>query len=153
MQLSVKDIKGFKVYNHESDEPWGVVADICFNCDNATVTELIVETLSIIPITKTVKFNEINNIIKGAVILKANSMPQIRNKNLNTTDATEHFNRIEYVSDNQTKKKLWDIRFDFETGELVDLVVAKNFFSRKNHIPANKMYLKDNTIYINSKEV
>lgn len=70
MEVSMKMIKGFKVYNHKAKEPWGIVSDICFDCDTSKVTSIVAETISIVPISKIIAFDEINNIINGAVVLK-----------------------------------------------------------------------------------
>ncbi len=144
MEISVKNLKGFKVYNHESSEPWGTVKDVCFDCSPAKVKCLVVETLSLVPISKRVEFGQINNIIKGAVVLKKDALAKpFRQDKLS-------FEKVKKaVCDNQKSIQLRDVRFDFETGEMTDFVVSKNIFSPKSHIKAKQISVKENTVYIN----
>lgn len=150
MEISVKNLKGFKVYDHESSEPWGTVKDVCFDCEPAKVKYFVVETLSLVPISKRVEFGQINNIIKGAVVLKKNALAK-------TCKISEQSGRLSFDSvkkaayADQKRTRLRDIRFDFETGEMTDFVVSKNIFSHKSHIKAKQISIKENTVYMQSE--
>ena len=153
MEISAKDIKGFKVYDHEATEPWGTVADICFDCRSAKVITVLVETISIIPITKVIDFNSINNIIKGAVVLKKDITVQNREKENPADERQIHFNKISKVLDGTSRaNRLRDIKFNFETGAMTDIIFSKNIFSKKNSVGVNKIWVKDNTIFIEKNE-
>ena len=150
MEISVKSLKGFKVYDHESSEPWGTVKDVCFDCDPAKVKYFVVETLSLVPISKRVEFEQINNIIRGAVVLKKDAVAKPC-KISEQRDTLIFDNVKKAVCENQKKVRLRDIRFDFETGEMTDFVVSKNMFSPKSHIKAKQIFINENTVYMQSE--
>lgn len=148
MEVSMKMIKGFKVYNHKAKEPWGIVSDICFDCDTSKVTSIVAETISIVPISKIIAFDEINNIINGAVVLKKGTVSRVQR--LDDKACRQHsFKGIETVLDeNMTKNRLRDIRFNFETGEMTDIVISKNLLTPKNSVRINRIIAKENIIYL-----
>ena len=150
MEISVKNLKGFKVYDHESTEPWGTVKDVCFDCNSARVRYFVVETLSLVPISKRVEFSQINNIIKGAVVLKKDALAKPY-KGTEQSDRLSFDNIKNAACPNREITRLRDIRFNFETGEMTDLVVAKNIFSPKSYIRAKQISVKENTVYMQSE--
>lgn len=150
LEISVKNLKGFKVYDHESSEPWGTVKDVCFDCDPAKVKYFVVETLSLVPIPKRVEFGQINNIIKGAVVLKKDALAKPC-KGTAQSDRLSFDNIKKAACPNQKRTRLRDIRFDFETGEMTDFVVSKNIFSPKSHIKVRQISIKENTVYMQSE--
>lgn len=59
------------------------------------------------------------------------------------------FKGIETVLDeNMTKNRLRDIRFNFETGEMTDIVISKNLLTPKNSVRINRIIAKENIIYL-----
>ena len=150
MEISVKNLKGFKVFDHESSEPWGTVKDVCFDCDPVKVKYFIVETLSLVPISKRVEFGQINNIIKGAVVLKKDALAKpCKISEQKDKLSLDNVKKAAYA--NQKRTRLRDIRFDFETGKMTDFVVSKNIFSPKSHINAKQISVKENTVYMQSE--
>jgi len=150
LEISSKNLKGFKVYDHESSEPWGTIKDVCFDCNPAKVKCFVVETLSLVPIAKIVEFGQVNNIIKGAVVLKKGAMAKpCKASGINGQLSFDNVAKVAYA--NHTRTRLRDIRFDFETGEMTDLIVSKNILSPQNHIKANQIVLKENTVYMQSE--
>lgn len=149
MEISAKKLKGFKIYNHEANKPFGVVTDICFDESLSKIIALTSETISIIPITKTVSFDSINNIGKDYIVLKKDAEIQSKNS-LNNQQSQINFNEIKKAIDPKSHfKKVRDIRFDFETGKMTDIVVSENIFTKQINICRRNVSVKNNTIYIN----
>lgn len=150
MQMSVKGIKGAYIYEHGKTEPCGVIRGVYLSKDTGAVDLVLAETVSLIPISRTVSVRDIEAISdKGAVLKKGvifgGNEHFFKRQIKNDIFEDEISNVVQ--SDNKPRIK-GDMRFDFETGEITEVVVNNGFFRKKNKIPINKMRIKDNTIYI-----
>lgn len=150
MEISSKDIRGFKVFAVEAAEPCGTVADICVDIKGGRIAALVIETISIIPLKKTIAFDKIEGIGKNAVWLKpeaeSSSDKKIPEGSYKTLGS---INSIVKLANG--KARLRDISFNMETGLICDIIVSKTPVSKKNALPINKISFKDNTIYADIK--
>ncbi len=147
--MCFKNIKKLKVYDYNMREPWGTVRDLCFENDSQSIKAIVVETISLIPISCLVEFKDIKNIGMRGIILKKDC----RTKKISCLEDFTSIKSISSVRNDKNKKSIFrDMRFNLETGEITDIVLAKNIFSKKTKIPINKITIKENTIYIENNE-
>ncbi len=150
VQMSVKGIKGTYIYENGNTEPCGVVRGVYLSKYTGAVDLVLAETVSLIPISRVVSMRDIEVMKDKRVVLKKgiafrnneNFLKEQIKKDILEDDISNVIQR-----DNKPRKK-GDMRFDFETGEITEIVVNNGFFKKKNKIPINKMRIKDNTIYI-----
>ncbi len=149
VKLSINKLKGTKVYFVEQHEPWGIFCDVMLN-KNGKVVAYIVKTLSIVPISKVIQNRDIDRIENGRIVVKSGT--RLVNCELFQKAYRDNVMKLEsvkkVVSHNMKSKKLKDMRFEFETGEMCDIVVSQNIITGKHRILVNKIFTKDNTIYI-----
>ncbi len=150
VQMSVKGIKGTYIYENGNTEPCGVIRGVYLSKDTGTVDLVLAETVSLIPISRTVSMRDIEvmndkrAILKKGIVFRNNEnflKEQIK-KDVFEDDISN------VIQQNNKPLKKRDMRFDFETGEITEVVVNNGFLKKKNKIPINKMLIKDNTIYI-----
>ena len=149
MKVTNKELKNSKVYFCDESEPFGVFSDAILD-ESGRIAGYLVKTLSIVPISKIIRVCDIEKIIDGKVFLTKGA----------TLENSEHFktrtggrllctDQIKTaVGTDKIPRKLKDIRFDFETGEICDVVIIKNIITGKEELSVNKISAKDNTIYV-----
>lgn len=150
VQMSVKRIKGMYLYENGNTEPCGVIRGVYLSKDTGAVDLVLAETVSLIPISKIVSMDDIEVMgDKGAVLKRGISFGNNENflKEQIKEDVLEN-DISNIIKQNNKPLKKGDMRFDFETGEITEVVVSNGFFRKKNKIPINKLRIKDNTIYI-----
>ena len=143
MEISLKKLKGTPVFFENKPEPWGIVSDVVFDCKQKKAVALLVKTLSLVPICNTISLNSAKGLFDKKIILKSDV--NIKNSLKNNLQGST----LNQIFDSDLKKgKLKDIHFDFETGALCDIIFSKNIIAGNQKISINKIFLKDNTIYI-----
>ena len=142
MELSLKKIKGFRVYEDGASEPWGIIVDAVLDENKMSIVALKADTLSLIPLPKIIPLDNISVIASEKVIV--NECKNFINSKENCTCELSELK----VSKN---KKLRDVLFLAETGEMTDVIISKNIFSSKAQVSVNKIFVRDNTIYIKQK--
>lgn len=142
MNVSLKDLIGQYVYKNKNDEPCGKVKGVYFSTYGNMVSSVSVETLSLIPVSCTVPINEITDIGDRKLILQSELS---LNKGMDSlmVDKT-----LKTVYKNGKYGKIKDMRFDFETGEITDVIIGNGVFRRDKKISVNETHIKENTIYI-----
>jgi len=141
------ELKGTKVYLQNADMPWGILADFAIDEKSGRVMGAVVKTVSIIPVTGIVKLSDMR-LIKG------------KRLEINDISLFETFGRFSkekrvlkmdkikgIILSGSLIKRIKNIHFDMETGEICDAVVVKNIIAGKQTVLINKISLKDNTIY------
>ncbi len=150
VQMSVKGIKGTYIYENGNTEPCGVIRGVYLSRDTGAVDLVRAETVSLIPISQTVSVRDIEVMNdKKAVLKKGIRFRNNENfckKRIKKGVLEDDISNVIQKNNKILKKE--DMRFDFETGEITEIVVNNGFFRKKNKIPINKMLIKDNTIYI-----
>ena len=151
MDISTKKIKGIKVYFENQFPPAGTISDIIFDVDSKRILGFELKTLSLIPIPKIVDFTSVKALSDKHLILYENTKFLSYNYFFKTvSSAGIKASHIKKLFDPQKgKKTVKDMHFDFEMGELSDIVILENILTGQRRININKIYLKDNTIYIN----
>ena len=143
MQLSLKRLKGLEVYEDGNPEACGKIKNVCFDARCNRVNGVIVETVSLIPLSKTLFMDEFGEICDDRVLLK---------KDVSLNKVEKRSDKFCIVSDAIQRggqaKKIRDIKFDFETGEVIDITTETGLLKKKSKIPVNTMLIKDNTIYV-----
>lgn len=143
MEISIKKLKGTKVYFENDTEAWGVVSDVIFDCKLKKAVALVIKTISLIPFCRLIGMEYILSLYDKKIVLKRTCNP----KGLFLeTSGSSILNQV--IDPNLRKSRLKDIHFDFETGLLCDVVFSKNILSGNHKVLINKISLKDNTIYI-----
>ncbi|MBR5156022.1 MAG: hypothetical protein IKW62_06040 [Clostridia bacterium] len=149
MKFSIKNLKGAKVYFWGKDQPWGVFSDVMMN-KNGRIEAYIVKTLSIVPISKVIQNRDIDKIEDGKIVLKKGmrlvNYELFRKAYTDNTIKSENVKKV--VLGGMKPKKLKDMRFDLETGEICDVVISQNIIAGKYRLSVNKISATDNTIYI-----
>ena len=142
MNISLKNLIGQCVYKNKDAEPWGRVKGVCFTEVGDKISSVSIETLSIIPLNTAVPIKEISDVGDKKLILQ--SEVSIGKGKDGLMD-----NQISgAVCKNGKCGKIKDMKFDFETGEITDVVIENGAFRKGEKICVNKMHIKDNTIYI-----
>ncbi len=149
MKIALGKLKNFNVYLSGSDEPLGVFSDAILE-KYGRLTGYIIKSISIVPISYVVRLEDIENINDKKIILKRDAHP------LSPDLFKREFESCLIYSSNIKKamlsgtkpKKVKDMQYDFETGLICDVVIVKNILSGKEDVSVNKIYAKDNTIYI-----
>lgn len=142
MNISLKDLIGQCVYKNKDDEPCGKVKGVGFSEEGNKVSSVTVESLSLIPVSRSVPISE---------ILDAGDKKLILSSEISVSRGTDRLmdgKLLKAVYKNGKCGKIKDMRFDFETGEITDAIIGKGTFRRGEKITVNKMYIKENTIYI-----
>ncbi len=149
MKISARQLKGAKVYIGDEKEPFGSFSDILLD-EQGKIVGYIVKTISIVPISKIIGTDDIENITDGKIFLSRNINLENAEHFKNRTNSDPIYtDRLKLAIDvNKRPRKIKAIRFDTETGEICDVVVSKNIIAGKKEIHVNKIYAKDNTIYI-----
>lgn len=142
MNVSIKKLIGQCVYKNNDDEPCGKVKGVCFSPKGDKVSFITVESLSLIPLSSYIPINKISDAGAKKLILQSEMSVNIGSDNLLESKISKT------VYKNGKHGKIKDMRFDIETGEITDVVVEKGAFRRGEKITVNKMYIKENTIYI-----
>lgn len=146
MEITLKKLKKLEVYEKNTNEPLGKVKCVCFSKDRKKVDALYVETHSIIPLNKKFFIEEFGEIFGEKVFLKDGICAHDA-KLKSEKDISEERVLGVYEKDG-TKKKLYDMSFDFGTGEISTMVLRNGLFRKNNRVEINNMHIKDNTIYI-----
>ncbi len=148
MKINLKKIKGMDVFENGASLPCGKVRGVCFSKDGE-VECLLVESQSIVPIAKKFNINSFQKLSEKGLFFK---------KGLTFSDYTK--GRPDEITDKNISRValpdgksgvLKDVVFDFETGEITEFFVKKGRFQKPREILINKIKIKDNTIYIDSK--
>ena len=143
--INLKSIKGLNVYKSETMHPWGIVRNISLNRISGKIDTLLIDTISLIPLSHIIDIHNIYQIKNNSIYLK-NPCYNISEKCPDYLSELKIGERIILPNNNLTR--LRDLHFDTETGEITDIVVSQNKLAKKNKIPINKIYIKDNTIYV-----
>ncbi len=150
MRVSAKDVKGKKVYISKKETPIGVVCDVLADESCGRIVGYMIKSLSLIPLQSVVGRENVKTIDKEKIILREGAKtesPEGFKKRKNTKlTKTEEVKSV--MMPNLKKRKAGDISFDFETGEMCDIVVSRGILGAKERIFVNKIYLKDNVIYL-----
>ncbi len=142
MNVSLKKLIGQCVYKNKDDEPCGKVKGVSFSPEGDKVSSVTVESLSLIPLSSSVPINEISDDGGKKLILQSEISVSRGIDNLMDSKISKA------VYKNGKYSKIKDMRFNIETGEITDVVIGKGAFRRGKKIIVNKMYIKENTIYI-----
>ncbi len=143
LNICLSKLKGSKVFlEDEDDEECGTVRDVCFDEKNGSVEAIVVEPCSLIPISRRIKVEDISEIRGGRVILKKEGTAE------NTFRGCPMNDICAVSTQGSHGNCLRDVAFNTENGEITDVFISKNRFSKKRKISINKIRVKDNTIYI-----
>ena len=143
MNITLKKLIGQYVYKDKNDEPWGRVKGVCFTDGGSKICSVMVESLSLIPLSCVIPIKEILDIGDKKLILRPEISIGKRTEGL-TTD-----NQISgAVCKNGKCGRIKDMRFDFETGEITDIIIRKSVFGKGEKVCVNKAYIKNGSIYI-----
>ena len=146
MQINKKKLEGVKVYALNADEPCGKVADVCISEKKKCIDFLIVESMSLIPISKKIPMTEIHVLTDKKIVLKHS----FSEYNVCTRDNESIFEKdiIGAKINNNRMKKISDIKFIFETGEITDVLIKKNVFTKSESIKVSDLKIRNNIFYI-----
>ncbi len=142
MNTSLKKLIGKSVYRDMDDEPWGKVKGVCFSEEESRISSVVIESLSLVPLSTTISIKEIWSDDNKKLILKSESVIGKGRNSLTDSQISKA------VYKNGGYGKIKDMRFDFETGEITDIVIAAGVLRKGEKVSVNKTYIKDNTIYI-----
>ncbi len=133
-----------------SNEPIGTYANTILDIHGTAIGYLI-KTISIVPISTVIRLEDIYKLTDNKIILKMGSIPiSLEHFKTNVKNAFVFSDNMKKAITSDFKlKKIKDMRFDVETGQICDIVVLKNIIVGKETIPVNNIFAKDNTIYIN----
>ncbi len=141
MRVNLKKLKGLAVYENGKKEPCGKIKDVCLAENQNQVTAIQLETLSLIPIGRTLSIGDFHKISDGKIILKNDTgIPETKGV------STKEISGV--IKENHKFKRIKDIQFDFETGEIFSFEISRRAFGKTDKTDINKMRIKDNNIYI-----
>ncbi len=145
MNINLKYLKGLNVYKSDSIRPWGIVRDISLDLTSGKIDTLLIDTISLIPLSHVVDIRNIYQIKNNSIYLKypCHNTSEKKHGPLSELKIGERIMLPDNIS-----TRLRDLHFDTETGEITDIIVSRNKLAKKNKISINKIHVKDNTIYI-----
>jgi len=146
MDVSLKSIKGLNVYEKDCSEPSGRIKGVCFSKDRNRIDAVLVETLSLIPLSKKFFMEEFGEICDKKVFLKDGVSVQSAKSKKEEDISEEKISGACCTGCNV--QKISDMQFDFDTGEINCIILDNGIFKKKDKVKINKMHIKDNTIYI-----
>ncbi len=142
MKITLKKLIGKCVYKDENQEPWGRIKGVCFADSGERISSVTVETLSLIPICVDVSIKQISD--NGDKKLILNSEKSIGKERKGLIDKKIS----KAVCSDGKCGKIKNMQFNFETGEITDIIIGTGVFRKDEKIYVNKTHIKDNTIYI-----
>lgn len=143
MNIGVRELENSKVYRYGEDEPWGIVRKACLNRETNRLEALAVDTCSLIPLRRIIGYEYVECIRGKSIFLKKGCISSPAEKSVDKV-----LDMATFGTAAKPRERLRDLSFDTETGEITDVVVSRNKITKKRKIPINKIYIKDNTIYI-----
>ncbi len=138
MTLGLKELKNINVYYQNHEQPFARVFGVVVDADTKKIIAYKVKTLSIIPISQYITADRILWTDKRKMVLK-NISPY------SGTPKTEILNSIEIADTRRMickhNYRIRDVRFDFEIGEMANIIMSKTLFSSKIRVDAKDVLL------------
>lgn len=137
MKLGLKQVKNIEVYYQDQDQPFAKVCGVILDQNTKKILAYKIKSLSLIPISSFVAANR---------ILKTDNKKMVLKNNLDFyCDKKAILNNIEIGNISELscvhKFKIRDIQFDFEVGEMSDIIFSKTIFSPKFRVDAKDVLL------------
>lgn len=147
MKNGFAELKGTKVYLQNAEMPWGILTDFAIDEKSGRVMGAIVKTASLIPVTGIIKLSDIRLTKNRRAVIENISLFKTfgRFSKENRVLKTDKLKGI--IISGSLIKRIKNIHFDMETGEICDAVIAKSIIAGKQTVLINKISVKDNTIY------
>lgn len=137
MKLGLKQVKNIEVYYQDQDQPFAKVCGVILDQNTKKILAYKIKSLSLIPISSFVAVNRILKTDNKKMVLKNNSDYYC--------DKNAILNNIEIGNISELScvhnLKIRDIRFDFEVGEMSDIIFSKTIFSPKFRVEAKDVLL------------
>ncbi len=146
MKINLKNLIGVTVFENGREEPCARVIGVGLLENQKYVGSIHLETLSLIPLKRTISVDDVLKITREKIILKPGSDVLKLKKNEENGNCAEVISKVLYY--NGKCGKIKNMQFDFETGEIFSFEIGKGFFRKKDFVPADRMQVKDNTIYV-----
>ena len=144
--INKNSLNGKYVYLISENEPCGKVNGLYFSAKTGQIVALSIESLSLIPITKRVEISDIHKLTGEKIVLKKEPRS---NDDININFDTILDKDVIGIKENGKRiKRIKDINFDFETGEISDFVIKRNPFGKKESIVIESAEIKKGVIYI-----
>ncbi len=147
MRNGFAELKGAKVYLCKNDMPWGVLTDFAIDEKSGKVTGFFVKTASLIPVPGIVKLANIKLTKSKRLEIDDISLVQTFGQFSKENRVLKSDKIKGIILSGSLIKKIKNIHFDMETGEICDAVIVKNIIAGRQTVFINKISLKDNTIY------
>ena len=142
MNISLSALKKLPLYKGDCQRPWAKVCGALLSPQNAQVEALCVKTLSLVPICYAVRIPRIEYVSKSGIFVDDVGFICLK------TSGTES---VAVRLESGGNRRIRDLYFDTQTGEISHIIVSESRFTKKHKIPVNNIYVKDNTIYTDNK--
>lgn len=132
MIQSVKKLKNVFIYENSASYPWARLKDLILCEDGKTIEKILIASESIIPVFYVVSFSDLEVISKEKIVLKQKTVP--------TPCRAQNNGKISFLNLRKTKiveagrkKKLTDVNFDVEIGEISDFIFSDFPIGKKHY--------------------
>lgn len=147
MKIKVKKAENLLVYNRGETEPWGTCEGAVTDSGGKKITAICVRTLSLIPTCRSVKISDIEEADGKRIVLKkgcgiSGAVSDCAIK------ARQQIVRKGEGGEKRRHARLNSLCFDTESGDITDVTVLGSPMSKKKKISINKIWVKENTIYV-----
>ena len=137
MKLGLKQVKNIDVYYQDQDQPFAKVFGVILNEKTKKIVAYKIKTLSLIPISMLVATDKILKTDNKKMVLKDTFCPYCNNAEDSYNIEIGNINELSCMHN----LKIRDIRFDFEIGEMSDIIFSKTIFSPKFRVDAKDVLL------------
>ena len=145
MLINKNSLNGRYVYLISENEPCGKVNGLYFSAKTGRIEVLSIESLSLVPIKKRVKISDIHKLTGEKIVIKKE--PRSNDDAHTNFDTVLDKDVIGIKENGKRIKRIKDINFDFETGEISDFITKRTPFSKKERIVSEAPEIKNGIIY------
>lgn len=149
---NLKKLINRTVYENAAEYPWARFKDFIISADGKSIEKIVIASESLIPIPYAVKISDFETIGEKKSVLRSGVKPvPLRYDKTNPYVVS---NIKKYIFKNgDIRRKILDMSFDTEVGEIVDFIIASSPFGKKTFLRADDYELGElMTAYLGSKD-
>ena len=140
MKLGLKELKNVNVYYQNQEQPFAKLYGVVVNKDTKKIIAYKIKNLSLIPISGYFIADDIFWVDKRKMVLKNNVNPK------QFAYEKQNLNNIEVVDVHcmvcKQNYRIKDVCFDFEIGEMTEIIMSKTPISSKIKVDAKNVLLE-----------
>ena len=140
---SINKFKNVLVYENSAGYPWTRLKDFVLEEDGKKIKSLLIVSESIIPVSYLVPFSDLEKFLETKIILKSKAVSKPYNNKIADESISLLSLKKEKIVEGGRKKKLSDICFDIEAGEIEDFVFTDFPIGKKHYFSPEDACIKE----------